>query len=107
MPRLMATLYGATVSADGTNAARTAGAAILALGLLAWRTRRHKIETARAIGIPVLFVWFVLKSVVASLGVMHRVFDPMIGATVLFFECVTCGHLRLLPSATCYSAAEV
>ena len=41
VPRFMATLYGAPVRADSTNATRTAGAAILALGVPAWLTRRR------------------------------------------------------------------
>jgi hypothetical protein len=85
VPNLVAALYGAAVSTDGTNAARTAGAAIFALGLLAWLSKRQKPGTT-AVGIPVLFVWFVLKSVVAYLGVRNCVFHPFVGRTILFFD---------------------
>jgi hypothetical protein len=85
-PRAMATLYGAAVSAEGTNAARTAGAAIFALGVLAWLSRGESRDGSGALGVRVLFVWFVLKSVVAYLAVIHAVFDPFVGKTVLFSD---------------------
>lgn len=85
-PREMATLYGAAVSTEGTNAARTAGAAIFALGVLAWLSRGESQGGISVLGVRVLFVWFVLKSVVAYLAVIYAVFDPFVGKTVLFFD---------------------
>jgi hypothetical protein len=86
VPNVVAALYGAAVSLDGTNAARTAGAAIFALGLLDWLSKRQEAGATTAVGVPVLFVWFLLKSVVAYLGVRNRVFDPFVGGTILFFD---------------------
>jgi hypothetical protein len=86
VPNLMAAFYGVPVTVDGTNAARTAGAAIFALGMLAWFSKRKEVGPTRAVSIPVLFVWFVLKSVVACLAVFNRVFDRSVGVTVLFFD---------------------
>jgi hypothetical protein len=51
---LMARLYGTEETVSGTNGARTAGAAIFALGALTWFDTRPEL-------IPVLFTWFVLK----------------------------------------------
>jgi hypothetical protein len=85
-PGVMAGLYGTTVSVDGTNAARTAGAAVLALGVLAWLSRRPDIGGAGGVGVPVLFLWFALKSYVAYLGVRDGVFHPVAGRTILFFD---------------------
>jgi hypothetical protein len=86
VPNVVAALYGAAVSTDGINAARTAGAAIFALGLLAWLSKRQASEKTNAVGVPVLFVWFLLKSVAAYLGVRNRVFNPFVGRTILFFD---------------------
>ena len=85
-PRTMAQLYGTALSTDGTNAGRTAGAAILALALLAWMSRREAKEGKAAVGITVLFVWFVLKSFVAYIAVMDGVFHPVVGKAILFFD---------------------
>jgi hypothetical protein len=86
VPNGMAALYGAVVSTGGTNSGRIAGAAIIALGLLAWLSRKQELGKAAAVSIPVLFVWFVLKSAVAWLGVRDEVFNPVVGRTILFFD---------------------
>ncbi len=83
---LLAKWYVWAYLRDGTNAARTAGAAIFALGVLAWLSKRQEAGITTAVGIPVLFVWFVLKSVVACLGVRNPVFNPFVGRTILFFD---------------------
>ena len=85
-PHFMAILYGTPESLSGTNGARTAGAAIIALGCLAWAGTRQKTSVLRATVIPVLFVWFVLKSVVAYLALAAGVFDGLVGRAVLAFD---------------------
>jgi hypothetical protein len=85
-PRTMAHLYGTAVSIDGTNAGRTAGAAILALALLAWMSRRDVKEGKHTVGVTVLFVWFALKSVVAYVAVVDGVFHPVVGKMILFLD---------------------
>jgi hypothetical protein len=82
----MAMLYGASESASGTNASRTAGAAILALGLLAWTGTRQEISVVRAVVIPVLFTWFMLKSIVAYLALVGGIFKASVGRTVFAFD---------------------
>jgi len=83
---LMAHLYGAEETVSGTNGARTAGAAIFALGALTWFGTRQELKVLRAVVIPVLFTWFVLKSVVAYLALMAGVFKAPVGRTVLAFD---------------------
>jgi hypothetical protein len=83
---LMAILYGTPESLSGTNGARTAGAAIIALGSLAWAGTRQEIRVLRATVIPVLFVWFVLKSVIAYLALATGVFEAPVGRAVLAFD---------------------
>jgi hypothetical protein len=83
-PRVMASIYGAATSADGVSAGRTAGAAILALGILSWFGARRRDAVGRVMVVRVLFVWFALKSVVAYWAVMDRVFNPIVGRSVLF-----------------------
>jgi len=85
---LMANVYGTPESHSGTNAARTAGAAIFALGTLAWAGTRQEMKVLRAVVIPVLFTWFVLKSVVAYLALMAGVFKAPVGRTVFAFDVV-------------------
>jgi hypothetical protein len=85
-PGRMAHLYGAAVSADGTNAGRTAGAAIFALAVLAWLSRAHVHDAGSAVGVPVLFVWFALKSLVAYVAVVEGAFNPIIGNMILLFD---------------------
>ncbi len=85
-PQFLAALYGAAVSVSGTSASRTAGAAIFSLGLLAWRSRKQPPATLRSTSLPVLLVWFTLKSIVAYLAVLNGVFNPPVGKTVLFFD---------------------
>jgi hypothetical protein len=88
VPTVMARLYGAAVSLDGTNASRTAGAAIFSLGVLAWLSKRQEMGKTSAVGVPVLFVWFVLKSVVACIAVRGALFNPFVGRAILFFDVV-------------------
>jgi hypothetical protein len=85
---LTAHLYGTEETLSGTNGARTAGAAIFALGALAWLGTRQELKVLRAVVIPVLFTWFVLKSVVAYLALMAGVFKAPVGRTVLAFDLV-------------------
>jgi hypothetical protein len=82
----MARLYGTSESVSGTNASRTAGAAVFALGLLAWTGTRHQMRVVRTVVIPVLFTWFVLKSIVAYLALASGVFEPSVGRTVFAFD---------------------
>jgi len=94
-PAGMATLYGAETSAGGDNGSRMAGAAIVALGTLAWLSRRPAYN---ALGVNVLFVWFALKSVVAWLAVRDHVFNAAVGWTVLCFDvflALACGFFAL------------
>jgi hypothetical protein len=85
---LMANLYGTPESLSGTNGARTAGAAIFALGTLAWAGTRQEMRVLRAVVIPALFTWFVLKSVVAYLALMAGAFKAPVGRTVFAFDVV-------------------
>jgi hypothetical protein len=78
----MALLYGTAESVSGNNAARTAGAAILALGVLAWLGRSQEIKVLRHVVIPVLFIWFLAKSVVAYLALVNGVFKSGVGTIV-------------------------
>ena len=82
----MAELYGATESIAGTNGSRTAGAAILALGLLAWTCRKQELRVVRATVVPVLSVWFVLKSIVAYSAVVANVFRAPVGQIIFAFD---------------------
>jgi len=95
-PRGMAVLYGAAVSTGGTNAARTAGAAIFALAMLAWPSRGESQGASNVLGGRVLFVWFVLKSVVAYLAVVSAAFDRSRGGDDSVLRSVTGSHLWLL-----------
>jgi hypothetical protein len=85
-PHWMGILYGTPESLSGTNGARTAGAAIIALGSLAWAGTLQETRVLRATVFPVLFVWFVLKSVVAYLAMATGVFDALVGRAVLAFD---------------------
>jgi hypothetical protein len=85
---VLVTLYGTPESLSGTNGARTAGAAIFALGILAWAGTRQEMRVLRAVVIPVLFTWFVLKSVVAYLALTSGVFKAPVGRTVFVFDLV-------------------
>jgi len=78
----MALLYGTAESISGNNAARTAGAAILALGVLAWLGRSQEANVLRNAVIPVLFIWFLVKSVVAYLALVNGVFKSAAGRVV-------------------------
>jgi hypothetical protein len=82
----MARLYGTSESVSGTNTSRAAGAAVFALGLLAWTGTRQQMRVVRAVVIPVLFSWFVLKSIVAYLALAAGVFKPSVGRTVFAFD---------------------
>ena len=82
----MSILYGASESVSGNNAARTAGAAILALGVLAWIGRTGDARMVRSVVLPVMFAWFLLKSVVAYLALAGGVFKPPVARIVLFFD---------------------
>ena len=82
----MAVLYGAEESIAGTNGSRTAGAAILALGVLTWIGSRQPLQVVRAAVLPVLTVWFVLKSAVAYSGLMTGVFKPPVAWTVFVLD---------------------
>ena len=82
----IARLYGASESISGTNASQTAGAAILALGILAWIGARQEMRVVRAAVVPILFVWFLLKSIVAYLGLAAGVFQVSVGKTVFAFD---------------------
>jgi len=86
VPNVMGALYGTAVSPSGTSAARTAGAAIFSLCTLAWLSRKQEVGAVRTLAIQVLFVWFVLKSIVAYLAVANGVFNPFVGQAVLFFD---------------------
>ena len=76
---LMAAWYGTAESPAGNNAIRTAGAAILALGVLAWIGKKQDMAVIRALIIPILFIWFSLKSIVAYLALMDSVFRAPAG----------------------------
>jgi len=78
----MALLYGTAESISGNNAARTAGAAILALGVLAWLGRSQEPNVLRNTVIPVLFIWFLVKSVVAYLALVNGIFKSSAGKIV-------------------------
>jgi hypothetical protein len=82
----MAVLYGTAESVSGANASRTAGAAIMALGLLAWIGRRQEHKILRSVVVPTLFAWFCAKSAAAYLAVMDEAFRPAIGMTVFGFD---------------------
>jgi hypothetical protein len=84
----MAVLYGTAESISGTNAARTAGAAILALGILAWLGRNQEVKVLRYAVIPVLFVWFLAKTVVAYLAVVNGAFKSGVGTIVFAFDLI-------------------
>ncbi len=84
----MAVLYGAAESISRTNAARTAGAAILALGILAWLGRNQEVKILRYAVIPVLFVWFLAKTVVAYLAIVNDVFKSGVGKIVFVFDLI-------------------
>jgi hypothetical protein len=94
----MAVLYGAEESTAGTNGSRTAGAAILALGVLAWVGARQPLPFVRAVVLPVLLVWFVLKSVVAYSGLVNGVFRPPVAWTVFVLDML----LALVYAALCF-----
>jgi hypothetical protein len=85
---LLATFYGTPESLSGTNGARTAGAAIFALGTMAWTGTRQEMRVLRGVVIPVLFTWFVLKSMVAYLALTAGVFKAPVGRTVFAFDLV-------------------
>ena len=85
-PKVMASLYGTAISTDGTNASRTAGAAIFALGALAWVSKNQEPRLVNTVAVPILFLWFALKSFVAYLGVINHVFNPLMARTILFFD---------------------
>ncbi|MBV9885424.1 MAG: hypothetical protein JO119_02650 [Acidobacteria bacterium] len=82
----MANLYGTAESTAGNNAARTAGAAIFALGILAWLAKKCEASMVRNVVIPVIFAWFLLKSVVAYLAFVGGVFKAPVALTVLSFD---------------------
>lgn len=84
----MSLLYGAQESIGGNNGARMAGAAIVALGILAWIGKGFDLSVVRRVVIPVLFVWFALKSVVAWLALTGGVFKPPVALTVLLLDLV-------------------
>lgn len=84
----MGVLYGAAESISGTNAARTAGAAILALGILAWLGRNQEVKILRYAVITVLFVWFLAKTVVAYLAIVNDVFKSGVGTIVFVFDLI-------------------
>jgi hypothetical protein len=83
---LMAVLYGTPESPSGSNAARTAGAAIIALGALAWIGRKQDMTVIRALVVPVLFVWFVLKSIAAYSAIIDGIFKVPVGRTVFISD---------------------
>ncbi len=85
---LMAVLYGTPESPSGTNAARTAGAAILALGALAWIGRKQDMTVIRGLVIPILLVWFALKSIVAYMALMNGIFKEPVGRTIVVCDVV-------------------
>jgi len=84
----MAKLYGTTESVSGTNASRTARAAILALGILAWLGKKQDVKVLRTTVVPVLFVWFLVKGVVAYWAVANGAFEAGPGIAVLVFDAI-------------------
>jgi len=62
--------------------------AILALGILAWLGRRQEAKALRTIVVPFLFVWFLVKSVVAYWAVANGAFEVTVGITVLVFDVI-------------------
>ena len=107
VPRSVGALYGASASSNGTNAAQTAGAAIFALGILAWIGQRRGAGAAERIAVPVLFVWFGLKSVVAYVAVEQRLFYPTVGMTILIFDLLLAIVYGYFFSATIVEAISV
>ena len=82
----MASLYGTTESTAGNNAVQMAGAAIFALGILAWLGKGYEPRVVRNIVLPVMFIWFLLKSVVAYTAFIAGIFKAPVGLTILLCD---------------------
>jgi hypothetical protein len=86
VPHFMAVLYGSHEASVGSSGARMAGAAIAALGVLAWVGRKQKPDIIESLVVPVLAVWFVLKTLVAYLALVEGVFELWVGRSVFILD---------------------
>lgn len=84
-PRLVFGLYGVTLDGGGVMLGTVAGAAIIALAVLAYSVRPEPASAAARVAIRTLLTFFVLKTAVTLLAQLQGVFN-ILGWTVVLID---------------------
>lgn len=83
VPGPLFTLYGVSLDGSGIMLAHVAGAAVFALGLLAWLFRRSESSEANRMAATALFGFFLPKTIVTVLAQLDGVFNGLGWSIVL------------------------
>src|SRR5688572_3542052 len=89
LPGLVFSLYGVVLNDSGVMLAHVAGAAIFALGTLAWTLRNTADPAFIRPAVIALFCFFLLKSAVTLLAQLSGVFNAF-GWTILLIDIPLC-----------------
>jgi hypothetical protein len=89
LPAFVFSLYGVVLDASGIMLAHVAGAAIFALGTLAWAVRNTADSAVIRPAMMTLFCFFLLKSAVTLLAQLTGVFN-VLGWTILLIDIPLC-----------------
>ncbi len=77
LPAMVFSMYGVTLDATGIMLAHVAGAAVFALGLLAWLFRKSSdVQSSRSIAITLLS-FFIIKAIVTILAQLDGIFNVL------------------------------
>jgi hypothetical protein len=85
LPAAIFSLYGVDLNAGGLMLAHVAGAAVCALGTLAWAMRNSTEPALIRPAVAALFCFFLLKSAVTLLAQLSGVFNAL-GWTILLID---------------------
>lgn len=77
LPETVFSVYGVFLDPGGLMLARVAGAAILALGVLAWLARNSSVPEVNRVAVIALFCFFAVKSLVTLLAQLSGVFNGL------------------------------
>ena len=96
LPTMVFSMYGVTLDANGIMLAHVAGAAVFALGVLAWLFRKNSdIQTGRWAA-TTLFTFFVIKTIVTLLAQLDGVFNVMGWSIVALDTLFVLGYVYFL-----------
>ncbi len=89
LPTLVFSLYGVVLDASGRMLAHVAGAAVFALGTLAWTVRNTADPAVNRPAMTALVCFFLLKSAVTLMAQLSGVFNAL-GWTILLIDIPLC-----------------